>query len=38
MVEYALLLVGVLIIAALAVKNIGPKVRQSADDTVSKFN
>ncbi len=37
MVEYALLLVAVLILAAAAYRTIGPKVRQSATDTTSQF-
>jgi Flp pilus assembly pilin Flp len=35
LVEYALLLVGILIIAAVAVKSIGPKVSTAASDAES---
>lgn len=37
MVEYALLLVAVLILAAAAYKTIGPKVRDSANNTTAQF-
>ena len=38
MVEYALLLFAVLIIAALAIKAIGPGVKQAGCSTVSQLN
>jgi Flp pilus assembly pilin Flp len=38
MVEYALLLVAVLLLAAAAIKSIGPKVGQAGADTASTIS